>query len=129
MEEYSNWANLLNISNIGELNDAIINDNAGEIIKLSEMIQDYNLLNIAEKITLNKNDIKIILISGPSSSGKTTTSKKLALYLKTLGLTPHQLSLDDYFLNREDTPLDEEGKPDFESLRAIDVKLFNTQME
>lgn len=129
LKEYSKWANLLKISNIGELNEAIINDNAGEIIKLSEMIQDYNLLNIAEKITLNKNDIKIILISGPSSSGKTTTSKKLMLYLKTLGLNPHQLSLDDYFLNRDDTPLDEEGKPDFESLRAIDVKLFNSQME
>ena len=129
LKEYSKWANLLNISNIGELNEAIINDNAGEIIKLSEMIQDYRLLSIAEKITLNKNDIKIILISGPSSSGKTTTSKKLALYLKTLGLNPHQLSLDDYFLSREDTPLDEDGKPDFESLRAIDIKLFNSQME
>ncbi len=129
LKEYSNWANLLNISNIGELNEAIINDNAGEIIKLSEMIQDYKLLSIAEKITLNKNDIKVILISGPSSSGKTTTSKKLTLYLKTLGLNPHQLSLDDYFLNREDTPLDEDGKPDFESLRAIDVKLFNSQIE
>ena len=129
LKEYSNWANLLNISNIGELNESIINNNAGEIIKLSEMIQDYKLLSIAEKITLNKKDIKIILISGPSSSGKTTTSKKLALYLKTLGLSPQQLSLDDYFLNREDTPLDEDGKPDFESLRAIDVKLFNSQME
>lgn len=129
LNEYSRWADLLNISNIGELNEAIINNNAGEIIKLSEMIQDYKLLSIAEKITLNKNEIKIVLISGPSSSGKTTTSKKLALYLKTLGLNPHQISLDDYFLNREDTPLDEDGKPDFESLRAIDVKLFDSQME
>ena len=129
LNEYSRWADLLNISNIGELNEAIINNNAGEIIKLSEMIQDYKLLSIAEKITLNKNEIKIVLISGPSSSGKTTTSKKLALYLKTLGLNPHQISLDDYFLNREDTPLDEDGKLDFESLRAIDVKLFDSQME
>ncbi len=129
LNEYSRWADLLNISNIGELNEAIINNNAGEIIKLSEMIQDYKLLSIAEKITLNKNEIKIVLISGPSSSGKTTTSKKLALYLKTLGLNPHQISLDDYFLNRDDTPLDEDGKPDFESLRAIDVKLYDSQME
>ena len=129
LNEYSRWADLLNISNIGELNEAIINNNAGEIIKLSEMIQDYKLLSIAEKITLNKNEIKIVLISGPSSSGKTTTSKKLALYLKTLGLNPHQISLDDYFLNRDDTPLDEDGKLDFESLRAIDVKLFDSQME
>ena len=129
LKEYFDWANLLNISNLGELNEAIINNNAGEIIKLSEMIQDYKLLSIAEKITLNKDDIKLVLISGPSSSGKTTTSKKLSLYLKTLGLNPHQLSLDDYFFNRNDTPLDEDGKPDYESLRAIDVKLFNSQME
>lgn len=129
LKEYFDWANLLNISNLGELNEAIINNNAGEIIKLSEMIQDYKLLSIAEQITLNKDDIKLVLISGPSSSGKTTTSKKLALYLKTLGLNPHQLSLDDYFFNRNDTPLDEDGKPDYESLRAIDVKLFNSQME
>lgn len=129
LEEYAKWAKVLNISNLGELNEAIINNNAGEIVHLSEMIQDYKLLSIAEEITLNKEDIKVILISGPSSSGKTTTSKKLALYLKTLGLNPYQLSLDDYFLNREDTPLDENGKPDFESLRAIDVKLFNSQIE
>ena len=129
LKEYFDWANLLNISNLGELNEAIINNNAGEIIKLSEMIQDYKLLSIAEKITLNKDDIKLVLISGPSSSGKTTTSKKLSLYLKTLGLNPHQLSLDDYFFNRNDTPLDDDGKPDYESLRAIDVKLFNSQME
>ena len=129
LEEYSNWANLLNISNLGELNEAIINNNAGEIIHLSEMIQDYKLLNIAEGISLNKDDIKVILISGPSSSGKTTTSKKLSLYLKTLGMKPYQLSLDDYFLNREDTPLDENGNYDYESLRAIDIKLFNTQIE
>lgn len=129
IEEYSNWAKLLNISNLGELNEAVINNNAGEIIHLSEMIQDYKLLSIAEQITLNKNDIKVVLLSGPSSSGKTTTSKKLSLYLKTLGLKPVQISLDDYFLNREDTPLDENGNPDYESLRAIDVKLFNSQIE
>lgn len=129
LEEYTNWANLLNISNLGELNEAIINNNAGEIIHLSEMIQDYKLLTIAEEITLNKEEIKVILISGPSSSGKTTTSKKLSLYLKTLGMKPYQLSLDDYFLDRENTPLDENGNPDYESLRAIDVKLFNSQIE
>ncbi len=129
LEEYSKWADVLNISNLGELNEAIINNNAGEIIHLSEMIQDYKLLTIAEEISLNKEDIKVILISGPSSSGKTTTSKKLSLYLKTLGLKPIQLSLDDYFLNREDTPLDENGNYDYESLRAIDIKLFNAQIE
>ena len=129
LEEYSKWGELLNINNIGELNEAIIEKGAGEIINLAEILQDYKLLSIAEEITLNKSDIKVVLLSGPSSSGKTTTSKKLALYLKTLGLRPHQLSLDDYFLERDKTPLNEDGKPDYEGIRAIDIKLFNNQME
>ena len=129
LEEYSKWGHLLNINNIGELNEAIIEKGSGEIINLSEILQDYKLLSIAEEITLNKNDIKVVLLSGPSSSGKTTSAKKLALYLKTLGLTPHHLSLDDYFLERDKTPLNEDGKPDYEGIRAIDTKLFNNQME
>lgn len=128
IDDYSNWGTVLNMTSIGDLNDLIISSKSGEIIKLSEIIQDYKLLNTAERIVKNKADIKVILLSGPSSSGKTTTSKKLALYLKTLGLNPKPLSLDDYFLNRDDTPLDENGKPDYESLRAIDVKLFNNQI-
>ena len=129
LEEYSKWGSLLNINNIGELNEAIIDKGASEIINLAEILQDYKLLSIAEEITLKKKDIKVVLITGPSSSGKTTTAKKLALYLKTLGLTPHHLSLDDYFLERDKTPLNEDGKPDYEGIRAIDTKLFNNQME
>lgn len=129
LEEYAHWGSILNINNIGDLNEKVINGLSGEVINLSEMVQDYKLLNIAETISLNKDDIKLILISGPSSSGKTTTSKKLSLYLKTLGLNPYYLSIDDYFLNREETPLTEDGKYDFESLRAIDVKLFNSQID
>lgn len=129
LDEYSKWGNLLNINNIGELNEAIIKEGSGEIINLSEAIQDYKLLSISEEIYKSKNNIKVILLSGPSSSGKTTTSKKLTLYLKTLGLKPHPLSLDDYFLEREDTPLDENGKPDYEGLRALDIKLFNKQLK
>ena len=129
LEEYADWGNLLNINNIGELNEAIIDRGFGEIINLAEILQDYKLLSIAEEITLNKNEIKVILLSGPSSSGKTTTAKKLALYLKTLGLTPYHLSLDDYFLERDKTPLNEDGKPDYEGIRAIDTKLFSNQME
>jgi len=127
--EYLEWAKILNISSIGELNDAIVSSEPGELINLSESIQDYRLQKIATQIKDKKDKIKIVLLSGPSSSGKTTTSKKLSMYLKTLGLNPVPISLDDYFLNREDTPLNENGKPDFESLRAIDVKLFNNQIE
>ena len=129
LEEYSKWGELLNISNIGELNEAVIKRGSGEIINLAEILQDYKLLSIAKEIASNKKNLKAILLSGPSSSGKTTTAKKLALYLKTLGLKPHHLSLDDYFLERDDTPLDEDGKPDYESIRSIDTKLFSNQME
>ena len=128
LEEYSTWGNNLNITNLGQLNDYIAHNNAGDIIQLSEIMQDYKLLNIAEQIVLNKENYKIVLMSGPSSSGKTTSSKKLSLYLKSLGLNPTHLSLDDYFHERKDTPLGPNGKPDFESLKAIDVKLFDNQI-
>ncbi len=128
LEEYASWGEVLNINNLGDLNEQVIKNPSGEIINLAEMVQDYKLLSIAEEIFLNKDELKIILISGPSSSGKTTTAKKLALYLKTLGLNPHHLSIDDYFLERVDTPLDENGKYDFESLRALDKKLFDSQI-
>ena len=128
IEEYLEWAKILNISSIGELNDAIVTRKQGELINLSETIQDFRLQQIANQISEQRDDIKFVLISGPSSSGKTTSSRKLSLYLRTLGLNPIPISLDDYFLNREETPLTEDGKPDFESLRAIDVKLFNNQM-
>lgn len=128
LEEYSKWGNKLNINNLGELNDYITNNNSGDLIQLSEIMQDYKLLNIAEEIVLNKDIYKVILLSGPSSSGKTTTSMKLSLYLKSLGLNPTHLSMDDYFLEREETPLGPNGKPDFESLKAIDIKLFDNQI-
>ena len=128
LEEYSEWGNKLNINNLGELNDYISNSNSGNLIQLSEIMQDYKLLNIAEEIVLNKDDYKVILLSGPSSSGKTTTSMKLSLYLKSLGLNPTHLSMDDYFLERDETPLGPNGKPDFESLNALDIKLFDNQI-
>ena len=128
IEEYLEWAKILNISSIGELNDAIVDGKPGELINLSESIQNMRLQKIARQISEQRDNIKFILISGPSSSGKTTSSRKISLYLRTMGLNPIPISLDDYFLNRDETPLTEDGKPDFESLRAIDVKLFNTQM-
>lgn len=128
LEEYSAWGNNLNINNIGELNDYITSNKPADIIQLSEIMQDYKLLSIAEQIVLNKEDYKIILLSGPSSSGKTTSAMKLSLYLKNLGLNPTHLSLDDYFHERAETPLGEDGKPDFESITAVDIKLFDSQI-
>ena len=128
LEEYSTWGNNLNINNIGELNDYITSNKPADIIQLSEIMQDYKLLSIAEQIVLNKENYKIILLSGPSSSGKTTSAMKLSLYLKSLGLNPTHLSLDDYFHERAETPLGEDGKPDFESITAVDIKLFDSQI-
>ena len=129
INEFLEWSKILNISSIGELNDMIVSTTPGELINLSESIQEYRLQSIAKRISDNGNKIKVVLLSGPSSSGKTTSAKKLSMYLKTMGLNPVAISLDDYFLNREETPLNENGKPDFESLRAIDIKLFNSQIE
>ena len=129
VSEYLEWAKILNISSIGELNDMIVSSSSGELINLSESIQDYRLQRIASQIKEKQDKIKIILLSGPSSSGKTTSAKKLSMYLKTMGLNPVPLSLDDYFLERSETPINENGKPDFESLRAIDIKLFNNQID
>ena len=129
VSEYLEWAKILNISSIGELNDMIVSSSSGELINLSESIQDYRLQRIASQIKEKQDKIKIILLSGPSSSGKTTSAKKLSMYLKTMGLNPVPLSLDDYFLERAETPINENGKPDFESLRAIDIKLFNSQID
>ncbi len=128
LEEYTSWGQNLNINNIGDLNDFLTKNNAKDLIQLSEIMQDYKLLNIAEEIVLNKDFYKIILLSGPSSSGKTTTAMKLSLYLRSLGLNPTHLSIDDYFHEREETPMGEDGKPDYESLKAVDTKLFDNQI-
>jgi len=128
LEEYNTWGNNINITTSGELNEFISGTNPKDIIQLSEIMQNYKLLRIAEQIVLNKERYKVILISGPSSSGKTTTAMKLSLYLRGVGLHPTHLSMDDYFIDREKTPLGPNGKPDFESLKAIDTKLFDNQV-
>lgn len=128
IDEYLKWSKVLNASSVGELNDMIITNKPGDLINMSETLLNYRLQEIAKNIYQNKKDAKVVLLSGPSSSGKTTTARKLSMYLRSGGLNPVPISLDDYFLERDQTPLDENGKYDFESLRAIDVKLFNNQI-
>ncbi len=110
------------------MNEIISTGKYDTLIRLSEAYYNSQLSRISDEIAKQKNDIKIVLIAGPSSSGKTTTSKKLEVYLQSHGLKTHQISLDDYFVNREDTPKDEAGNYDFESIKAIDIELFNQHL-
>ena len=118
----------MEIFTISDFNRRIAEGKADDIIKLSEAVSSGNLLGLAKDIDDNRNKIKLVLIAGPSSSGKTTTSRKLAMYLKVFGFNPKYLSIDDYFLDREDTPKLPNGEYDFESLRAINVDLFNDHL-
>lgn len=125
---HNRWAKTIGITNASDLNDIVSQGKYMDIIRLSEVYYESQLSRIADKIYDNKSNIKFILIAGPSSSGKTTTSKKLEVYLQTKGYRTHTISIDDYFLEREDTPLDENGEKDFESIKAIDIDLFNDHM-
>ncbi|PCH67185.1 MAG: AAA family ATPase [Bacteroidales bacterium] len=126
--EYKRWGKVLNISNVGDLNSYVESDNISELIKISEALHEKKISQIADKIRKKRKRIKLILISGPSSSGKTTFGKRLAIQLKVAGLHPVNLSLDNYFVDREKTPLDDNGEYDFEALEALDVRLFNENL-
>lgn len=121
-------ARRMEIFNISDFNRRIAEGKANDIVKLSEAVSSGNLLGLAKDIDDNKERIKLVLLAGPSSSGKTTTSRKLAMYLKVFGFNPKYLSIDDYFLNREDTPKLPNGEYDFESIRAVNVDLFNDHL-
>ncbi len=118
----------MEIFTISDFNRRIAEGKANDIVKLSEAVSSGNLLGLAKDIDDNKDRIKLVLLAGPSSSGKTTTSRKLAMYLKVFGFNPKYLSIDDYFLNREDTPKLPNGEYDFESIRAVNVDLFNDHL-
>lgn len=125
---YDEWCKKLGIENVSGLNLRVSKGNINDLILLSENIQNHNLFNIAETIKSNKK-LKVILIAGPSSSGKTTTSRKLELFLKGFGIKPRAISVDDYFIDRDKTPRLEDGSYDFESLNAIDVEGFNKDIK
>lgn len=126
--EYTRWGRMLGINNAADLNEKVSTGNYNEIIRTSEINYNNQLNEIADDIVKKNGKIKLVLIAGPSSSGKTTTSKKLTGYLKSKGINTISVSIDDYFIDREKTPLDENGEPDFESLKAIDVELFNKHL-
>ncbi len=125
--QYGDWLARLNIDSVGALNDAIEAGRAEEVILVSEALHEQNLAEIAQQIA--QRGARIILIAGPSSSGKTTTSKRLAVQLLTRGVSPFPLELDNYFVDRERTPLDESGEPDFEALEALNLERLAQDLE
>lgn len=128
-KEYIGWNKLLHISNVGEFNKACKNQKSFEMIKLSEALHEKKVAQIADQIAHRESGIpKFVLISGPSSSGKTTFSKRLTIQLMVNGIRPVVISMDNYFVNREDTPRDENGEWDFENLHTLDLPLFRQQV-
>ena len=125
--ESERWARILGVDTVGALNDMIVAGRTDELIKISEALHEKKIAQIADQITQRKN-VKLVMIAGPSSSGKTTTAKRLCIQLRVNGLNPYVISIDDYFVNRENTPRDEKGEYDFEALEAIDIELFNEHM-
>ncbi len=126
-DEYDKLHKILNVSNVSELNAWIKSGRIADLIRISEALHEKKLANIADMIA-SDSEKKIVLIAGPSSSGKTTFAQRLGIQLRVNGIEAVTLSMDNYFVNREDNPRDEEGNYDFECLEAIDVKLFNEQL-
>ena len=129
--EYQQWVNIMGVPTVGYLNDKILKGDTSELIKIAEAFHEKKLAQIADQILQAHDERKVnmVLISGPSSSGKTTTSKRIGIQLKMLGLDPVLISLDDYFVDREHTPRDENGDYDFEALEAIDIELLNSDLK
>ncbi len=128
LAEYSDWCSIIRINGIGALNKAISEGHAVELINLSEALHERKYAAIADQIYEHRGQVKAVFIAGPSSSGKTSSSLRIALQCRVLGLVPKVIELDNYFVDREHTPKDSEGNYDFEALEAMDLKLLNSQL-
>jgi len=127
--QYGDWLNKLGIPSLGALNDAIKKGHIDEVILVSEALHNQQISKIAEEIAKRSEEIRVVLIAGPSSSGKTTFSKRLSIQLLTQGLSPFALEMDNYFVDREKTPLDENGAKDFESINALNRQRLNQDVQ
>ncbi len=130
-QQYQHWIDVMGVPNVGALNAKVLSGDTSELIKIAEAFHEKNLSALADNVAeaVDSRGVRIVMISGPSSSGKTTTSKKLGIQLRILGFNPVMISLDDYFIDRELTPKDENGEYDFECLEAIDIELFNDNLQ
>lgn len=126
--EFEKWGRILEVSDVGALNQQIVDGKGGDLIRIAEALHEKKIAQIADEICADRDRIRLILIAGPSSSGKTTFAQRLAVQLRVNGLRPVSISIDDYFVDRDKTPLDSDGLPDFECLEAIDLELFNEQI-
>ena len=128
--EYQQWIDIMGVPTVGDLNRRVMEGDASELIKIAEAFHENKIASIAQSIAEANSErgVRMALISGPSSSGKTTFSKRLGVQLRVRGLDPVLIALDDYFVDRDKTPLDENGKPDFEALEAIDLKTLNEHL-
>ncbi len=127
-KECHDWAKLMHVSNLSELNSIVSKGQVEDLIRIDETLQSNRLLEVAKTIVANKKDKKIVLLAGPSSSGKTTTTRKLCMFLRSFGLNPKMISMDDYFVERDETPLNEKGEKDYECFEAVDHKLLTEQV-
>ncbi len=127
-KENSNWCSILGINSIATINQAITHGMTKQMIQISEALHERKYADIADDIYKRRKHVKMVLISGPSSSGKTTTSKRIALQCKVLGLNPVVIAMDNYFLDREHTPKDKNGEYNFESINALDLPFLNKQI-
>lgn len=127
LKESTRWGDMLGIETVGALNEKITKSDVREVVLVQEAMQEKRIAEIAESIS-ERSNIKFILIAGPSSSGKTTFSHRLSVQLRAIGLIPHPIAVDNYFVEREETPRDENGEFNFECIEAVDVKLFNEQL-
>jgi len=127
-QEYKDWVDILGVGSVATINEQVKKGYSSELIKISEALHEKKVAQIADKIYSLKDKVRVVLISGPSSSGKTTFAKRLSIQLKVSGLKPYTISLDNYFVNRENTPKDENGDFDYETLNALDVDQFNKDL-
>ncbi len=129
--EYQHWVNTLGVATVGSLNERVIAGDSNELIRIAEALHEKRLSHMADAIehAFKTEGSRLVLLSGPSSSGKTTTAKRVGIHLKVLGLNPVLISMDDYFVNRDQTPKDEDGNYDFEALGAVDVEQFNIDVK